>query len=439
MIDSGVDLAQFFQLDSVSPEQYENFADAAYTGDDSRRRFAALTDEYRRSGNADPLKLALADTILQNYQQALETFSKAPDNKTRRFYAGKAAAYLGRLEDAAREFERAAAKGWDEIEADMQRAVVLVRSGDVPAAEQLVKKHGRGGQDHGVWFFAQGVIHEERQRWDEAIEAYEKTLTLSPDHEEAMFRCARLYDYRGHEEQAVELYRRLAFQPRAAVNALLNLAVIFEDGGRYEEATECVNRVLTAFPNHRRARLFQKDIESSRQMVIDEVADKRAESRNRLLETPVTEFELSVRARNCLKKMRISTLGELLRLSEAELLAFKNFGETSLSEIKQVLGQRGLHLGMRAEEIDINQFTQTQAPKPAVPAGSEAILSKPVSEMELSVRARRCLQRLNVVTIGDLLQHTEAELLATRNFGMTSLNEIRSCLADMGLSLQAKR
>lgn len=439
MVEASADLAQFFQLENPTPEQIESLADAVYTSDDNRRQFAALTDEYRRGSGAEALKVGLADVLLQNYAQALESFAKATDNKLRRYYAAKAHAYLGQFDEAAKDYERAAAKGWDELEADMQRAGVLVRAGDLAGAEQIAKRHARAGEDRGEWHFMQGVLAEERQAWDDAIAHYEKSLTITPDHDDAMFRGARLYDYRGHEEQAVELYKRLTLQPRAAVNALLNLAVIYEDNGSYDDATECVDRVLAAFPNHRRARLFQKDIESSRQMVIDEVADKRAESRNRLMDTPVTEFDLSVRARNCLKKMRINTLGELLRLTEAELMAFKNFGETSLTEIKTVLSGRGLHLGMRPDDVDISAFVQAAPPKPAVPAGSEAILTKPVSELELSVRARRCLQRLNVVTIGDLLQHTEAELLATRNFGMTSLNEIRARLGELGLQLVTKR
>src|SRR5690606_19848625 len=126
---------------------------------------------------------------------------------------------------------------------------------------------------------------------------------------------------------------------------------------------------------------------------------------------------------NCLKKMNIRTLGDLLRLSEPELLSYKNFGETSLTEIKALLTKRGLKLGQKPDEIDLTMLEPPPPPQPkvAVPAGSEGILAKPVSELELSVRARRCLQRLSITTIGDLIQHTEADLLSTRNFGVTSL------------------
>jgi DNA-directed RNA polymerase subunit alpha len=256
-----------------------------------------------------------------------------------------------------------------------------------------------------------------------------------------MFRCARLYDLSGDDEQAIGLYEQLAESPRAYVNALLNLAVIYEDLGDYEEALRCLQRVLKAYPNHTRARLFFKDVESCRDMIVEEAGDLQIRPRDRLLDTPLSDFELSVRARNCLKKMNIRSLGDLVRLTEAELLSYKNFGDTSLSEIKALLSKRGLRLGQAAVEPEV-EVEQPEAPAPApavnVPPGHEAILNKPVSELELSVRARRCLQRLNVISIGDLIQLSDAELLATRNFGVTSLNEVKGRLTELGLQLASK-
>src|SRR2546422_3561920 len=62
-------------------------------------------------------------------------------------------------------------------------------------------------------------------------------------------------------------------------------------------------------------------------------------------------------------------------------------------------------------------------------------LFRNVDELELSVRASNCLQTANVRTIADLVQKTEAELLKTKNFGKKSLNEIKTILGEMGLSL----
>jgi DNA-directed RNA polymerase subunit alpha len=71
-------------------------------------------------------------------------------------------------------------------------------------------------------------------------------------------------------------------------------------------------------------------------------------------------------------------------------------------------------------------------------ASSEAIgtLEKPVDELELSVRARKALELLNINTIGDLVARTEAELLGIKNFGQTSLDEIKEKLTSMGLGLR---
>jgi DNA-directed RNA polymerase subunit alpha len=65
-------------------------------------------------------------------------------------------------------------------------------------------------------------------------------------------------------------------------------------------------------------------------------------------------------------------------------------------------------------------------------------LFRSVDELELSVRSYNCLKNANIRTIGELVQKTDAEMLKTRNFGKKSLNEIKSILADMGLSLGMK-
>ncbi|MFN6050681.1 MAG: DNA-directed RNA polymerase subunit alpha C-terminal domain-containing protein, partial [Planctomycetia bacterium] len=65
-----------------------------------------------------------------------------------------------------------------------------------------------------------------------------------------------------------------------------------------------------------------------------------------------------------------------------------------------------------------------------------AMMGKPVSDLQLSVRARKCMTRLGINTIGELMQRTADELLESRNFGMTSLSEVREKLQGMGLSLR---
>jgi DNA-directed RNA polymerase subunit alpha len=72
-----------------------------------------------------------------------------------------------------------------------------------------------------------------------------------------------------------------------------------------------------------------------------------------------------------------------------------------------------------------------------VDSEAEGLRHKSVDDLKLSVRARKCLQKLNIRTVGELMGHTEAELLGCKNFGMTSLNEINKALGDLGLSLRS--
>jgi DNA-directed RNA polymerase subunit alpha len=67
---------------------------------------------------------------------------------------------------------------------------------------------------------------------------------------------------------------------------------------------------------------------------------------NPLLLKKVDELELSVRSANCLKNDNIVYIGDLIQKTEAEMLRTPNFGRKSLNEIKEVLAQMGLHLGM---------------------------------------------------------------------------------------------
>jgi DNA-directed RNA polymerase subunit alpha len=70
----------------------------------------------------------------------------------------------------------------------------------------------------------------------------------------------------------------------------------------------------------------------------------------KLLKMPVDELELSVRASNCLKAANIRTIGDLVRLTESEMLKFRNFGRKSLQELQRVLEERGLYFGMDVDK-----------------------------------------------------------------------------------------
>ena len=77
----------------------------------------------------------------------------------------------------------------------------------------------------------------------------------------------------------------------------------------------------------------------------------------------VEELELSVRSYNCLKNANIQTIAELVQKTDGEMLKTRNFGRKSLNEIKEILEDMGLHLGMKVEEDDLKQILQAQKKK----------------------------------------------------------------------------
>jgi DNA-directed RNA polymerase subunit alpha len=255
----------------------------------------------------------------------------------------------------------------------------------------------------------------------------------------ALFRLAFLVDLNGDEGRAKELYKQCVQHEPAHVNALLNLSVLCDDSGEYEQAIAYLKRILHVHPNHGRARLFLKDAMSSSDMYYDEEYEKRRDKFQQVLEMPISDFELSVRSRNCLKKMGIRTLGDLTRITEAELLSYKNFGETSLNEIKAIMSSKNLRLGQALED---QASRKAASILPGVgaeddqPRPDQSLMAKSIDELNLSVRSRKCLQRLDVQTIGDLTNYTEAQLMAVKNFGTISLKEIKDRLAEMNLSLR---
>ena len=87
------------------------------------------------------------------------------------------------------------------------------------------------------------------------------------------------------------------------------------------------------------------------------------------------------------------------------------------------------------EQLDIDQVAPEEI-TPAEPDTSSPVLSKHIADLDLSVRSRKALHRLNIEKIGHLIERTEDELLGVKRFGIVSLNEIKSALQRLGLALK---
>src|SRR5262249_25556036 len=162
----------------------------------------------------------------------------------------------------------------------------------------------------------------------QAITHLEEAVKIDPGHTGALFQLGHANDLAGNDDQAIDFYERCLKHPPVHRGALHNLGVLYEDNEKLDKAVECYRRLLSADPNDARARLFLKDAQNSLTMYYNPEEEHLGRQFSQVLEIPVTDFELSVRSRNCLKKMNIRTLGDLTRVTEQQLLSSKNFGET---------------------------------------------------------------------------------------------------------------
>ncbi len=393
--------------------------------------------ESNMSGTGQKISLALGVGlfILGRNAEAVEKLRKAKDCKEKYIYMAFALRRISEFEQAIENLQKSLDFEADTLSITLEKATTYRYAKNFDAATKELKDCKNFENVSAEYHYQLAHLQEAKGLYDEAVGNYKVALELSPNHQRALFHLAFRCDISGDEEAAIDYYRQIASGSPVYVNALLNLAVLYEDKEQLGKATQCVDTVLETHPNHQRAILFNKDIESSKTMFYDEEKEEKKTRKTQILETPISDFELSVRSRNCLKKMKIDTLGDLLNITEAELLSYKNFGETSLREIKSILEPKGLVLGMALEEKQLPSIESTDETFSI--DEDEGLSNKPIDDLRLSVRARKCLQKLGIRTIGELMRRTEAELLGVKNFGVTSLNEIKKSLGDLGLSLRS--
>jgi DNA-directed RNA polymerase subunit alpha len=399
----------------------------------ARARFHVEIEEYAEKNPKDMnLRCGIGYSICGKHDKAIAELEQAPDDGLKLFYYGRTLKALGRYNEAVEMFRKAGAELKDPTIAELERISSLIYGRRLDEANSSLKSldkvlKGKSADYH----YQLAKLNETLGDYDTAIDNYEKAIGIDEHHVESMFAIAFMLDLHGNDNLALEYYKASTQINPLHISSLLNMAVIYEDNEDYENAMNCINIVLRHHPNHKRGRLFKKDVQSAMTMFIDEDQEKKKHSRSRILEKPITDYELSVRSRNCLKKMNINTVGDLLQINESELLSYKNFGETSLTEIRSILEAEGLRLGMYHDEFLANETQHSELSEE-----ENAMLRKPIADLELSVRARRAIDKLGIRTLGDVVSKTEAELLACKNFGITSLTEIKERLCKFNLKLR---
>ena len=383
---------------------------------------------------ASAVRLGVCQYLLGRYEQSIRTLSNGDGGALAHFYQAQAYQSLGKHESAIESLESAKRAGYDPGICELGVAESKRAMGSLDESLETLDALSGAVEQTAEYLYQRGAtVAALGGKPEEACALFDRAVSTDDSHAGALFGLALENERRGNDDRALELYQRATSRFPSHVGALINLGILYEDYEQFDRAQKCYIRVLDAFPNHARARLFLLDAQASSDMYYDEEDQKRRDRLSQVLGIPVSDFELSVRSRNCLQKMGIATLGDLTRCTEQELLSSKNFGETSLIEIRDMLRSKGLELGQFAHEkaeaeptIDYENMSPDE----------QALLERPISDLNLSVRARKCMVRLGISTVGELIRRTGDELLECKNFGVTSLNEVREKLDQHGLKLR---
>ena len=155
------------------------------------------------------------------------------------------------------------------------------------------------------------------------------------------------------------------------------------------------------------------------------------------LSIELKDLEFSVRAMNSLSNQGIKTLGELIVYTENDLKSFPNMGRTSIEEIKNILEDFSLYLGMNLEPTNFEENKNTVKPenKEWTEVSKSLLLEliKDFNEIPLPLRAKNALLNLGCNYVGDIISINKSELFKIRALGYKSILEIEDYLISLKL------
>ncbi len=441
MVSSELDFEAAFSAEILTRENVLTLKDQVYSSKDNYEVLENKIKELRSSlasekstpdSKNDALILGISLWILGRQEEAIETLAALKTNKFACYFLGKCYQEFEDYDNALHFFERSKLTEEEDIHIQLDIAETQRLSGDFQEALKLIQKLSKGHDEEANLHFQWACCLDNIGDYEEAMSHYDRALEIGPSHSDSFFRLAYDYDLSGDDEKALEYYKKCIEETPIHTNAMINLGLIYEDNDEYEKAVSCYDAVLKSYPNHEIAKLYLKDAKAGINMVYDEDKVKKQDEETEVLNIPISDFELSVRSKNCLERMDILTLADLTKVTEFELLSYKNFGETSLTEIKNILNQKGLRLGQAVDELrPAELFFDTDS------SGNEDNLSKTISEIELSSDCRNAIEEMGIETISDLVSKSEIELLEHDGFTQAYVDEVISQLFGLGLKLHS--
>ena len=299
------------------------------------------TVEAMSTAGEEGRRRGLGFWMLGRYDEAADALKSYTDDDVAMYTCGRSLVSAARPGEAVALFEALSVKYPDEprpkgdmLDAKLDADLV---AGDVEAAitnlEASLAAQREPFHESAEGRHLRGRISALSGEYHDALEHFQAARAADPSHRRNLFHLAYLSERVGQEALALDAYETLATMLPVDRAVMINLGVLYEDLGRDQDAAACYDTIARTDPTDRFARLYLEDAKAGMSMYYDEDLEKKEDRLNQILRIPITDFELSVRARNCLNKMAIMTLGDLAMKTEAELRSFKNFGDASLDEI----------------------------------------------------------------------------------------------------------
>jgi len=433
-----IDLDKLLEAETISRETVLHIKEQVHSSKENRekldKKIEALKVDIKKEHDGARSKdltllLGICKWVVGRIKEAVELLKEVKSRKLGAYFLGKCYRELGDYNQALECFERAKKTDAEEFDIVMDIAETKRMLGNIDDALKIIKSFSHSHANSAELYYQWGHCLDDMGEYQEAFNKYEQSLKIDPNHAKTLFRMAFNYDVGGEDEKAIEYYEKCTKLHPTYKNAFINLGILYEDTGKYDDAVYCFESILDAEPTHDRAALFSKDARASMMMYYDEEVSKKQGKECEVLNIPISDFELSVRSKNCLEKMDIRTLKDLTRITEADLLSFKNFGETSLNEIKAILSQKGLRLGQTLESYnEADLFSK-------IDEGQDKNSIETVSDLGLSTRCRNALSNAGIETINDIKEKTERELVQ-EGVKQNYIDELKETLSQVGLSLK---
>lgn len=291
------------------------------------------------------------------FRKAAEFLEEVKNRKEASHFLGRARIQMGLFQEALEALEKGR-RGKGDFETDRFVIDALCSLRKDEDAEKICKSYEKKHSKDPHLIYSRARVMETAGEHARAMELYEQALSIDEKHQNSLFRLAFNCDLNGDDDRALELYEKCASLNPASLGAIINLGILYEDRGEYEKAIDCYEKVLAVEPAHKRARLYLKDADAALHMTFDEDMRFKISQREKILQKPIDELELSSRCRLVLEKKNVKSLGDLTRVSEAELMECNNFGDASLREIKDLMA--GFGLCLREEPARLPETNETE-------------------------------------------------------------------------------